>query len=588
MATTTQIGTTFGESPVISADGNYVAFTDAIDTFTNAPSGTGSKVLIENLTTKQLFFVSVSSNGVLANGSSSPFESPAISANGRFVAFASKATNLVPGDTNGEPDLFLRDTLAGTTTRISLDANGTQLPANSSQDTFRPSISADGRYVAFQSTAALTGAGAPGGGLLDGNIGSNIFLRDTVAGTTSIVSANSSGVRVSGSSPSISADGRYIAFQSQADNLIGNKPEFDTGFNVFVYDRLTRTTKLASADVSKQTTGNGDSKDPVMSPDGRSVVFTSTASNLVLNDTNGVADIFKYDLQSGTTTRISVDSSGNQANGASGIGFGKAAVSGDGRYVVFASAANNLVPQDTNNATDVFVRDTVANTTTRVSVNSNGEEPVGGYLGTESYDGSISADGGKIVFISNGKNMNAAGIDGHYIYLRDLGSSGSNSPSVPTSTGASTSSQPDILIGLGKETLVGTSGVNYFSFQTRNASTLRATTRLENFDQPDGDRLVLGFLPKALYNVGRIRADNLLNAAQTAYQDKNKKKTGNQALKQNEAVLFKYRSNSYLSVNNRRGGFFLPKSDLLVNLAAPVLALGDNQPGVLSVSKYFT
>jgi Tol biopolymer transport system component len=438
MASTTRIGTLFGESPVISADGRYVAYVSTNIDFTN-DTNQASDVILEDLLTGQFYFMSVSSTGVLGNANSSFFESPAISANGRFVVFASDATNLVPGDTNGEPDLFMRDTLTGMTTRLSLDVNGNQLPANTLQFTFRPSISADGRYVAFQSDAALTGPGAPGGGLSLGNVGSNIFLRDVAAGTTTLISANMAGVRVSGSSPSISADGRFVAFESLANNLVGNLSRFSSSYNVFVYDRLTQTTVLASTDTSKQQSGgNGDSADPVMSPDGRYVVFTSTASDLVPNDTNQVADIFMYNLQSGTITRLSVDSNGNQANGASDLGFAKSAISGDGRYVVFQSNASNLVPQDTNNALDVFVRDTVANTTTRVSVNSNGEEPVGGYLGTKSYNGSITADGRKVVFMSNGKNMNSAGINTPEIYLRDLSDNSLTSTPTPVPVPAPT------------------------------------------------------------------------------------------------------------------------------------------------------
>jgi hypothetical protein len=154
------------------------------------------------------------------------------------------------------------------------------------------------------------------------------------------------------------------------------------------------------------------------------------------------------------------------------------------------------------------------------------------------------------------------------------------------SAGVSTSSQPDILIGLGKETLVGTSGVNYFTFQTRKASALRSLTRIENFNQPEGDRLIVSSTPKALYNTGKLNAGSLLAATETAYRDKNKRQPGNQALKRNEAVLFRYKSSSYLSINNKSGGF-APNQDFLVNLTTPVLSLRDNKSGILSVSNYF-
>jgi hypothetical protein len=148
--------------------------------------------------------------------------------------------------------------------------------------------------------------------------------------------------------------------------------------------------------------------------------------------------------------------------------------------------------------------------------------------------------------------------------------------------------KPDVLTGMGKETLVGTSSVDYFTFQTPTASTLRATTRIENFDQPGGDRLVLGFIPKALYNIGKVNADSLVSAAKTAYQDKNKKKSGNQLLKRNEAVLFNYKGSTYLSVDNGKNGLFSPKQDLLVNLSNPLLGTGGGKPAVLSVNSYFS
>jgi Tol biopolymer transport system component len=130
-------------------------------------------------------------------------------------------------------------------------------------------------------------------------------------------------------------------------------------------------------------------------------VFESTYTNLAPDDTNEVQDVFMHDHRTGRTTRISVGANGRQANGGSRLGS-KSAISADGRYVVFESIASNLVPGDTNNALDVFVRDTVAGKTIRVSVNARGQQPVGGFLRTASYASSISANGRRIVFMSNG------------------------------------------------------------------------------------------------------------------------------------------------------------------------------------------
>jgi Tol biopolymer transport system component len=420
MATTVQIGTFFQEDPVISADGRFVVLDDY------------PQVLVRELATGELSIVSVSSEEEVGNRTSGLIDAAAISADGRYIAFTSDATNLVPNDTNGERDLFLRDTIEGTTRLISLDNNGNQIPANTFDSQLRPSISADGRFVAFQTEA-------PFGGGPD----QDIFVRDVVANTSELISVNSEGVPADSVSfaPSISADGRYVAFFSLADNLVAEDP-LSIDYDVFVRDRQNQTTIRASVNSQGQE-GSGVSENeipdsseatnPVMSPDGSYVVFQSGFTNLVPNDTNGFDDIFQHDLETGETKRISVDSNGNQANGGSGLGFNKSAVSADGRYIVFQSGANNLVEGDTNNATDVFVRDTVEETTTRVSVNADGEEPVGGFLGTKSVGGTISGDGRYIVFMSNGNNMNDEGIDTDLIYLRDTGESTDEVPDeIPT------------------------------------------------------------------------------------------------------------------------------------------------------------
>ena len=168
-------------------------------------------------------------------------------------------------------------------------------------------------------------------------------------------------------SPSISADGRFVAFNSFASNLV---PEDTNGkTDIFVRDLSTNTTTLVSLD-SAGNQGNGFSNSPSISADGRFVAFESTASNLVPGDTNNVGDIFVRDLLTNTTTRVSVDSAGNQGNKASY----PPSISANGRFVAFYSDASNLVPGDTNSNTDIFVRDLLTNTTTRVSVDSAGNQ----------------------------------------------------------------------------------------------------------------------------------------------------------------------------------------------------------------------
>jgi Tol biopolymer transport system component len=328
--------------------------------------------------------VSVSSAGV--QGNSSSYGTPSISADGRYVAFYSPASNLVSGDTNGSVDIFVRDRQTGTTELVSVSSSGVQGNGSS----YSPSISADGRYVAFYSLASnLVTA--------DTNLYEDVFVRDRQAGTTERVSVSSAGAQGNSSSytPSISADGRYVAFRSYATNLVsGNVNGYS---DIFVRDRQTGTTTRVSV-ANAGYEGNNDSSSPSISADGRYVAFASLASNLVsgAGDTNGVEDIFVRDRQTGTTERVSVSSAGTQGNGASS----SPSISADGRYVAFYSLASNLVSGDTNGTFDIFVRDRQTGTTELVSVSSSGVQG-----NSASSSPSISADGRYVAFYSPASNL---------------------------------------------------------------------------------------------------------------------------------------------------------------------------------------
>src|SRR4028119_321665 len=352
--------------------------------------------------------VSVDSAGNQGNSFS---YSPSISADGRFVAFSSLASNLVPGDTNNYHDIFVRDTLTNTTTRVSVDSAGNQGNSNNfSNFSSTPSISADGRFVAFSSEASNI---VPG----DTNNNNDIFVRDRLTNTTTRVSVDSAGNQGNGnnftnfvSTPSISADGRLVAFSSNSSNLV---PGDTTNNNdIFVRDTLTNTTTLVSVD-SAGNLGNTDSNNPSISADGRFVAFSSDASNLVPGDTNNNNDIFVRDRLTNTTTRVSVDSAGNQANTYSN----SPSISADGRFVAFASNSSNLVPGDTNNTYDMFVRDRLTNTTTLVSLDSAGTQGNGtNVLGTPS----ISADGRFVAFSSRAFNLVPGDSDFRFdMFVRD-------------------------------------------------------------------------------------------------------------------------------------------------------------------------
>lgn len=280
--------------------------------------------------------MSVSSDAIQGNDGS---DRQSISADGRYVAFTSGASNLVPGDTNGRRDVFVRDNVAGTTARVSVAADGSQADA----DSYYTAISGDGRYVAFASDASNLVPDDTNGRI-------DVFVRDIAAGTTARVSVGSDGSQADGHSewPQISGDGRYVAFFSGASNLVPDDTNWKA--DVFVHDNVTGSTTRVSVG-SDGTQGDADSDRPSISSDGRYVAFSSNASNLVPGDTNGSTDVFVRDVVAATTTRVSVNSDGSQAEGNSR----QPSISSDGRYVAFSSSASNLVVGDTNWAPDVFV-----------------------------------------------------------------------------------------------------------------------------------------------------------------------------------------------------------------------------------------
>jgi hypothetical protein len=324
--------------PSISSDGRYVAFHSLASNLVPNDTNFAIDIFVHDRQTGQTTRVSVNSAGVQGNGDSNW---SSISSDGRYVAFESLASNLVPNDTNGADDVFVHDRQTGQTMRVSVNSVGVEGNNNSNF----PYISSDGRYVAFTSLASNL---VPN----DTNFAPDIFVHDRQTGQTTRVSVNSAGVQGNGDSnfPSISSDGRYVAFTSLASNLVPN----DTNFapDIFVHDRQTgQTTRVSVSSVGVQ--GNGDSIRPYISSDGRYVAFTSLASNLVPNDTNFVPDIFVHDRQTGQTMRVSVNSAGGEGNSES---YGSS-ISSDGRYVAFDSWASNLVPNDTNGTYDVFVHD---------------------------------------------------------------------------------------------------------------------------------------------------------------------------------------------------------------------------------------
>ncbi len=345
-------------------------------------------------------YVSTSAAEVLGFGNS---YDAAISAYGRYVVFYSYANNLVAGDTNGKADIFRKDLDTGAIVRVSTDASGNE---GTGGDSYVPQISADGRYVVFYSDANNLVAGDTNGSL-------DVFRKDLDTGAIVRVSTDSGGNQATGGgsfSPNISADGRYVVFVSYANNLVSG--DTNGQGDIFLKDLNTGAIVRVSTDAGSGQSNNS-SDQPQLSADGRYVVFYSYANNLVAGDTNGRADIFRKDLSTGAIVRVSTDSSGGQSNQDS---F-HPEVSADGRYVVFYSNASNLVVGDTNGQQDIFVKDLDTGTLTRVSTDSSGTQ-----ANNSSFDAVISADGRYVYFSSYASNLVASDPNGGSgdVFRKDL------------------------------------------------------------------------------------------------------------------------------------------------------------------------
>ena len=367
-------------TPSISSNGRYVAFRSTASNLVPGDGNGHTDVFVHDRQTGLTTRVSVDSAG--AEGNNLSIE-PSISADGSCVAFASFASNLVTGDGNGE-DVFVHDLRTGLTTRVSVDSAG----AEGNDFSREPSISSNGRYVAFRSIASNL---VPG----DGNGHSDVFVHDRWTGLTTRVSLDSAGAEgnLASSQPSISSNGRCVAFLSEASNLVPG--DGNGGIDVFVHDRQTGLTTRVSVD-SAGAEGNSNSGPPSISSTGRYVAFGSTASNFVPEDGNNAGDIFVHDRRTGLTTRVSVDSAGAEGNSGSTV----PSISANGHYVAFASLATNLVPEDGNLANDIFVHDRQTGLTTRVSVNSAGAEG-----DSNSLEPSISSSGRYVAFHSGASNL---------------------------------------------------------------------------------------------------------------------------------------------------------------------------------------
>ncbi len=367
--------------PAISADGRYTAFESDADNLDGDSNDSFRDIFVRDHVTGTTALVSraTTAAGVAGDGDSI---NPAISADGRYVAFESDADNL-DGDSNDSfSDIFVRDTTANTTTLVSRDTGVAGAAGNGGSTD--PSISPDGGHVAFQSFATnLSGD--------DGDMINDIFVRDLEANTTAFVSRGTGSPGPAGNNnstlPSISTDGRYIAFESFATNLAASN---NSVFEVFVRDTVTNTTRLISRDDGVGgAPGDGQSVRASISEDGHYVAFDSDAGNWEADSDDAATDVFVRDTVANTTTLVSRATGPTGTVGDDDSTF--ASITADGRHIAFNSDADALDLESDDAFTDVFVRDTVASTTTLAS---RATGAAGAVADESSLLPAISADGG--------------------------------------------------------------------------------------------------------------------------------------------------------------------------------------------------
>ena len=398
----------------ISPDGRYISFESTADNLSTEDDNAFTNIFLRDTAagTTTLINRQSASDGGAAADATS--STGGVSADGRYVAFESDANNLSAADNNLVRNVFVRDTVTNTTTLVSRQsASDGGLGGDSSS--FDAVISADGRYVAFHSDANNLSTA-------DNNAVTNAFVRDLATDTTILISRQSAvdgGAGADGSSfdTAISPNGRYVTYQSDANNL--STADNDAVRNDFVRDMTTNTTYLASRQSAADGGAGGDagSGDVAVSDDGH-VVFRSDANNLSTEDNNLVSNIFVYDLQAATTTLVSRQSAADGGAGGDDDSF-EVSISGDGRYATFQSDANNLSTLDNDAVTDAFVRDLDSPTTTLVSRQSAADGGAG--ADGNSTDTAASADGRYVAFQSSANNLSSEDNDAVVnIFVRDV------------------------------------------------------------------------------------------------------------------------------------------------------------------------
>ena len=463
----------------MSGDGRFVAFTSDASNLVAGDTNTWFDVFIRDLETGEVTRLTEASNGDDGNDWS---VEPSSNYDGRFVAFLSWASNLVENDTNDEGDVFVHDRKTGEITRVSVSSAGVQ----SNDFSCSPAISADGRVVVFFSDATNLVSG-------DTNGQRDIFAHDRVTGETTRVSVSTLGAQSDdwSWSPDVSADGRIVAFDSDATNLVpGDTNGVD---DVFVHDRETgETTRVSVAQGGAQ--GNAFSEDAVLSANGRLVAFESEASNLIANDRNGdLGDIFVHDRETGINTLVNVATDGTPGDNNSFT----PSMDADGRIVGFHSWSETYIPSDTNDAIDAFVHDRKTGITTLVSVTTAGTQ-----ANDTSRATSLDEDGRLVAFESD-SGLEGGDFNGvRDVFVYDRGAAVVTrtlvSAVLPTSRSVQVGTPATAfatIINTAGETgtecniRVGTTGLGTFSYQTTDATNQTVGTADTPIDIAGGNGL---------------------------------------------------------------------------------------------------
>ncbi len=509
-------GSGYSYGAEISDDGRYVFFTSYATDLVPQPTTGYGDVFRRDTWSNVTTLVSVSTNGAAGSDDGSYLDG--ITPDGRFVVFDSYSSNLSPVPaTNSVDNLFVRDTVAGTTTLVTVNPAGTQSASDYSSS---PAITPDGKFIVFASYATNLTADV----ITNGN--QNIFLRNLAAGSTALVSIGTNGLAGtdSSSSPTISSNGQFVTFGSHAPNL-STLHTNTSQKEVFVRDMLNGTNRLVSIDFAGTNSANSYAENPQMTPDGRFVVFDSGATDLTTNQSVGYDNVFVADLVSNTMTLVSVNTNGSASSGARqqqitpdgryvafksqddtlalGAPYGTEEIyrrdltapvaapasatfsrtannnspattfsmSANGRWIAFDSYALNLVQNQTNGNGTIFLADTLNNTLTLLNLNTNGALP-----DYSAYRPQISADGNVVAFNSAASDLVTNPINNSYndnVFAYNLTNGSMSLVSVNRSGGSDN----------GSSALVGLSPDGRYILFTSYATNLTAVTLTNNNSQ---------------------------------------------------------------------------------------------------------